>query len=927
MSEIGGTSPSRRGSQDANGPISNERDTMLPSLPRETFRREASAPLPMDSSAAGILSLPIVHTAVATGKGTTKPVFSPHSLLLTNHGVLLTSHVTQEEIALPLSVIFDIFPVLQKQDSESLFLAAPTPNLLQILTSSKRLVGLSPASDGAELTVTLAMPSMQDCTALVMRLADARRGPDTATNGGTPKSLFASSPSSHMHSGSPASPIQSTAPPSPLVVPEERRVATATSEREKSAGLPQEFTGLCFQVVGDAKGCTGVSLGDINGYRLCNLRLQAPGLVIEQPATPGRWQGPFSVPWAALIEVRIADPTFDVDQPPATHPQVVRLTVAHRVGLTGSSSCRLNVAVDSPVRTQALLRAFKAHQQQHQSVRPLQPPGSMSSTPGAALTNAAGMLGQRVEGAEINAGPPNNRVQVSSLGAPPGGAKDGEPLHVVHINNTPVQLTPAMANLLMSYKPEDSRQPNNFQVDKAFILLPTVQKFQRCSLLIDKLGLAVTPLVATDKLQERGKSGARAVRDAGGVVCDYALTTEALHFPISALVDVTEEAELKLSNMPKLPPELSPSVPAAHAPSASASQTQPSSSSTASGGVTTTAAPASGSTSSTGSRRQLLPFTRLVAPWEKPAESEQGGEKIEKGKVPEPPFPHLVGVRAKAALAGRLHGVEKTPIHLRINAQPPPPVAMVFCFTDRDAAVGFISTILSFKKYHLSVALSTYLNTLTAVSQRQSERRGNRQTEEGVVAQRMQGQASTPSVEPPPLPPRPADLPQANRLPRMVTNDEGEVFWYIPRKQAPKPTGVPVPPATAAQQTGAARPMPVPQPDSDLGNPPPPDPSPRDGQQAASSQPQGVGDFLGSLDGGPVLQTPPRSSGSQSSAAAGPGPGSSQQSGASMAPQSPPAKKLPSVPLMQPFDDDLGVVDTPAPCLASPTPAPGRRSL
>jgi len=257
----------------------------------------------------------------------------------------------------------------------------------------------------------------------------------------------------------------------------------------------------------------------------------------------------------------------------------------------------LNVAVDSSVRTHALLRALKAYQQQHYPTRPIQPFGGSALGPGAALTSGGmgGLVGRSTDGAEINAGPPNNRVQVSSLGAPPGGQKESEPLHVVHINNIPVQLTPAMANLLMSYQPEDSKQPNNFEIGTAFILLPTVPTFQRCSILVDKLGLGVTPLVATDRLQDRGRSGAKAIRDAGGVVSDYALITEALHFPISALVDVAEEAELKLSNMPTLPPDMT----AQHA-----SQTQPSSSSTTAGATgpaagTSGTAPASGSTGST----------------------------------------------------------------------------------------------------------------------------------------------------------------------------------------------------------------------------------------------------------------------------------------------------------------------------------------
>jgi len=472
-----------------------------------------------------------------------------------------------------------------------------------------------------------------------------------------------------------------------------------------------------------------------------------------------------------------------------------------------------------------------------------------------------------------------------------------------------------MATLLMSYQPEDSKQPDNFE-NHACILLPTVSIFQRCAAAVDKLGLSVTPLVAPDRLTEKARPGTRAVMDAAGVLSDYSLVTEALHFPISALVDVAEETELNQSNMPTLPPELKTAVQAPQPSSSSTALAPAAAGNAAAGAGTNAAADAIGGATSgsagakqppatapvaTGGRRQLLPFARLQAPWEKPLEGELS-EKKEKGAIPAPPYPHLVGVRVKGALAGRLHGVEKTPIHLRLNAQPPPAVAMVLSFPTKEAAVGFVSTVLAFKKYHLSVALSTYLNTLTAVSQRQSERRGLRVAEEGIVAQRMMGQAAVPSVEPPPLPPRPADLPQANRLPRMVTNDEGEVFWYIPRKQGQKTNGSASGTAPSVATPSGARPMPVPQPDSDAGNPLPPDPTPRDGQEAdPSSRPQ----------------APPRSSPAASTA-----PAAAASNGASASALTMTPTKVQAAPAAL-FDCDIP--DMPAPCLLSPTPTPGRK--
>lgn len=423
--------------------------------------------------------------------------------------------------------------------------------------------------------------------------------------------------------------------------------------------------------------------------------------------------------------------------------------------------------------------------------------------------------------------------------------------------------------------------PTPFELSQVSILLPTVSIFQRCSLVVDKLGLNIVPLVAASSArlqQERGRLAARAVQPAGEGVSDYLLLTEGMVFPISSIVDCAEE------------PTFSPTVPV---PGATASVET-----SAIGGPTHGStdqangqAPANASSNTnegqgSSSRKQVQPFSRSLAPWEPKEQSVSptaGTDSLGK-----PPYPYVVGVRVKGSLgSGPRVGAEKTPVHLRLNAQPPPPVAIVLSFPQKETAAEFVQVVLRFKKYCLSLTISNYLNTMTTLSRRHSERRNLRCEEEGAVAQRIaQCQGASRLVEPPPLPPRPADLPQACRLPRMVTNDEGEVFWYVPRKQVSQPPR-PQKPNTVA----ASRPLAQPEPDRT---------SP-------------------ALELGP--QTPRQFLLSNTNNAVSPGVAANSNIAAPVTPKT--AKSTHA----HLFDDDLGDADTPAPCLASPTPTPGRKQL
>lgn len=153
------------------------------------------------------------------------------------------------------------------------------------------------------------------------------------------------------------------------------------------------------------------------------------------------------------------------------------------------------------------------------------------------------------------------------------------------------------------------------------------------------------------------------------------------------------------------------------------------------------------------------------------------------------PFPHVLRLRVKAALAGRLQGgpQEEFP-KLRQTSPIPPPISIWLSFPERAQAVALASKMTAYRKYHIAISLSAYLSMVSVVSKREEDR--------GVLEEHVS------PLEPPPPPPRPHDLPPASGLPRMITNDEGEVFWFMPRRppQAapPKEVGACQVPATTA---------------------------------------------------------------------------------------------------------------------------------
>lgn len=402
------------------------------------------------------------------------------------------------------------------------------------------------------------------------------------------------------------------------------------------------------------------------------------------------------------------------------------------------------------------------------------------------------------------------------------------------------------------------------------MVVRTSPAFQRSAICIDKLGLTVRPLLDPESIPKAASSGkgAEPVSNGSGrgVV---AVSTEAVSFPISAVVQIVDgsgemelapqeaqaESEMRAnppsaqSGQPAAPPAPPAPDPPAAGPRTGHTGAPPGAPPRAGPGE----APRTGAPSA--NRTPHLPFARVLGLWG----SRTPGAAAAARERPRPPHPHVVSIQVKGSLAVRHQGADRAPLQMRLRAQPPPPVVALVSFRTKDEALRLVSRVLAFKKYTLSVALAAHLNTFTAVSQREAELQGRRLADEGAVAQRMQHCDIASSFEPPPLPPRPADLPPPSRLPRMVTNDEGEVFWYIPRKRRPREQKASTAPEQPRFSMSAGPPQ---KPSSGLEPPPdpPPDPSPPDvGAEA-----------LGPVDTPPPdLSTPTPSPGRPSKGSAG----------------------------------------------------------
>lgn len=453
----------------------------------------------------------------------------------------------------------------------------------------------------------------------------------------------------------------------------------------------------------------------------------------------------------------------------------------------------------------------------------------------------------------------------------------------MHVAGVTIPLPGSMANLLMTLSPEDAQQPDPLHLPEVWLRFPpSCSSFQRCSLCLDKLGLSLKPFAIPPE-----STGGSSPKPGGG---GSPMATEALNFPVSSVTEVVEQATFQLSSA-------GGSLQASSAPPTAESSPK---------GVTT------GNGTFTTTVRRAVPFVRAIfakaalaaagSVHSSEASAEVAGKQSQEQVQQQPPHPHLICVKVKGSLAGRTTGVEKAPAHLRLHSQPPPDLVMHFALQQKEQAATLATRLLAFRKHHATVAAMSCITSLTTASHREAQVRAQQLAAElSPVQRRMSESGGDLLFDPPPPPPRPANVPPASRLPRMVANDEGEVFWYVPRRQQ------------APQQ-----PQPQPQPAQ------PPQPS-----QPSSEQPP-----VQKQPANPTLLAKPRDVEGDTEPSPTPPPsqpgtpcrrmGSNSTLGAVKTPRRECRAPVPRAPLESDWDCMIST-DTPAPRIVARTPVPGRR--
>jgi len=301
-----------------------------------------------------------------------------------------------------------------------------------------------------------------------------------------------------------------------------------------------------------------------------------------------------------------------------------------------------------------------------------------------------------------------------------------------------------MRRLLGKYVPEDAVQPEPVSFGQAWIYVaPACSMFHRCSVCVDKLGASIGPL---DLNSEVGRM------------------TESLHWPVSAVVDVVHDATFEIP------------AAASHKP------------------------PTSGAaTGLAGVLRRAMPFARACFRGSGGTDSQEAMDAVATPSASStaPPYPHILRVRIRPALAGRAfcRRQEGEPA-----SQQQQPICIWLCFSQQAEAESFAAKVMAYKKHHVAITLLTYIKTLAVFLEREDVSDSSSQLGSSLAElpsgqgqpHRLQNEkqpyiwpGDAQALPEPPLPRRPSNIPPPSLLPRILANDEGEVFWFMPRKQPP----------------------------------------------------------------------------------------------------------------------------------------------
>eukprot|EP00931_Biecheleriopsis_adriatica_P046503 TRINITY_DN26711_c0_g1_i2.p1 TRINITY_DN26711_c0_g1~~TRINITY_DN26711_c0_g1_i2.p1 ORF type:complete len:766 (+),score=156.42 TRINITY_DN26711_c0_g1_i2:38-2335(+) len=560
-------------------------------------------------------------------------------------------------------------------------------------------------------------------------------------------------------------------------------------------------------------------------YESCLLRLATQGIEIRKGQ-----QDQWFLPWEAIAEVENVASIEGV-QPPPSHLHVLRISASFCLGLINCSSCTFQLAARSQEQVATIAAAVKKQQWLQKMVKACKeelPPAP--SPPPATISSAAsrdGNAGQFSGTCTDDPGPakvPVLSAPPKMLPSPPATPPEGH--FAAFLSTVSKETVPAAAvgssiprSLVAAMHEDEPKMPDAIHIEDAwFHMPPGCPDFHRVSICVDKLGLSLQPFGLR---AQRFRTLSTEVDHESGLV---SLPTESISFPATAVLDAEEDDAFQpasqshsrthvvrggLSPEPRaqhqqtqLKQELQQQQQQSHHPQQQQEQQKQQQPQTATSQAQQAPRPGM-------PRKHHTPLSRVVfskgcsarrhvlGPCEQVEEGEPSHPTPEfSAERPPPEASHFVAIKVRAAVAGRQPGQERAPPHMRLQVEPRPALKMVLALHEKEQSLKLISTVLAFKQYQLSVALQSFLQTFKAMAARSKQRGGYRLGEEGDKASSSGG--------PPPL--RPPGLPPPSRLPRIVANEEGEVFWYLPRKDSPSSlsrpnAGVPFGPSPTAGAT------------------------------------------------------------------------------------------------------------------------------
>eukprot|EP00445_Apocalathium_hangoei_P017592 CAMPEP_0203904726 /NCGR_PEP_ID=MMETSP0359-20131031/46511_1 /ASSEMBLY_ACC=CAM_ASM_000338 /TAXON_ID=268821 /ORGANISM="Scrippsiella Hangoei, Strain SHTV-5" /LENGTH=413 /DNA_ID=CAMNT_0050829029 /DNA_START=104 /DNA_END=1342 /DNA_ORIENTATION=+ len=337
---------------------------------------------------AGAVVLESVHACIDPSTGSGAPRFVEYAELhVDSLGLTLMGAAGGECLVFPADSLFDVFPLDARGLPPSAppeLRAPPQPQLLQILSRGES----SGAGAQAGTTVTLALATLTDCAAVARAISLAR----TAAQGDAGCQQDASNPRGGGEQLAREDPVCSLLSPRAIFLTEADLLAAAAAAKQSvgvgfsakesplaaSSASQGRFAPPEVSRAADASEFRGVFLqlapperpsGEATPpYESCNLRVLARGLVVEPIQGSA---GPWTVNWSQLSKATarlLAGPLDFVPsagesaaaRPPPSHPHTSQLVASCRFGgALETTSCSLNVALESAGQRQLLLGAIK----------------------------------------------------------------------------------------------------------------------------------------------------------------------------------------------------------------------------------------------------------------------------------------------------------------------------------------------------------------------------------------------------------------------------------------------------------------------------------------------------------------------------------------------------------------------------------------